>query len=149
MPKSFFDEYGNQLSPKLIIRCKKLVWTGKLDDESKEIYGLINFMRFYEIKLYNLVQFDYYGNDLFKVKIFKDTAVECNYPIKNPEEFFKDDNINTWKKEQYIINCLSLEYQKAYALWKFNCYENYVQSFDIHVGNADLDKNILSLVSHI
>lgn len=145
MPKSFFDEFGKKLSSKLIIKCKKMIWKGKLDEESKEIYGLINFMRFYEIKIYNLVQFDYYGNDLFDVKIFKDTAIECNYPIEDPEVFFKNDNINSWRKEQYMIDCSSLEYQKSYALWKFNSYENNVTSFDIKISDAAIDKNLMPL----
>lgn len=147
MPKSFHDEFGEHLSSKLIIRCKKLIWKGNFDDEMKEIYGLMNFMRFYGIKIYNLVQFDYYGNDLFVVKIFKDTALEINYPEEDPEEFFKKECNHYWRKEQYLFDSLSLEYQKSNALWSFNGCENVVQYFDINICNSDIDEQLMTLVS--
>lgn len=126
MPKSFYAEFGKKLSSKLIIRWKKIVWKAKFDEDMKELYDLESFMRFFEIKLYNLVQFDYYGNDLFLVKIFRNSGIESNYQTLDPALFFKNESMHRWRHEEYMLDCISLEYQKSLALWLYNAYENNV-----------------------
>lgn len=65
-------------------------------------------MKYYEIKMYNVVQFDYYGGDEFDVTIFKDTRIEINYPQMTESEFLKSEKFLQWKKDEYIVDGMSL-----------------------------------------
>ena len=146
IPKSFLDEIGNQVSSSVIVKCGNIAWKAKIENESSVIFGLRRFMRFFEVKLWNLVQFDYYGNNLFIVHIFKDNAVESKYPKIDPEEFFKNENMNSWREEQYVIDFLSMEYQKSCALWTFNAYTDCVPYYNVKIGRLDIDENVEKLV---
>lgn len=131
------------------LKCKDHVWKAKIDTDAERIKDLSEFMKFYEIKLYNLVLFDYHGEDLFTVKVFKETAVECNYPTMNADEFFRSHRRNQWREEQYIFDCWNLEYDKSRALWTFNAFENYVNYFEIDINKFDIDAKLNNLVSNI
>ncbi|KAK1367678.1 hypothetical protein POM88_033770 [Heracleum sosnowskyi] len=142
IPKSFYDEFGKYLSPNLKIMCKEITWEAEIDTKLLKICGLGTFMRFYEIKLYNLVQFDFYGNNIFVVNIFKDSGVECVYPIKDKKVFMDNEKMHTvWRKEEYVIDGWSLEFDKANALWSFNSHQNYVDYFEKKINFNDMDEN--------
>ncbi|KAK1360110.1 hypothetical protein POM88_044584 [Heracleum sosnowskyi] len=122
--------------------CKEITWEAEIDTELVKICGLGTFMRFYEIKLYNLVQFDFYGNNTFVVNIFKDSGVECVYPIKDKKVFMDNEKMHTvWRKEEYVIDGWSLEFDKANALWSFNSHQNYVDYFEKKINFNDMDEN--------
>ncbi|KAK1396947.1 hypothetical protein POM88_006810 [Heracleum sosnowskyi] len=143
IPKSFYDEFGEHLSANVKIMCKDITWEAKIDMELGKICDLGSFMKFYEIKIYNLVQFDFYGNNLFLVKKFKDSTVECEYPITNQKVFMDNEKLHTvWRKEQYVIDGWSLEYDKAHALWSFSSHHNYVNYFEKKIKFYDIDENV-------
>ncbi|KAK1384936.1 hypothetical protein POM88_022671 [Heracleum sosnowskyi] len=143
IPKSFYDEFGEHLSANVKIMCKDITWEAKIDMELGKICDLGSFMKFYEIKIYNLVQFDFYGNNLFLVKKFKDSAVECEYPITNQKVFMDNEKLHTVRrKEQYVIDGWSLEYDKAHALWSFSSHHNYVNYFEKKIKFYDIDENV-------
>lgn len=147
--ESLVNTFGHQLSASVIIKCEKFVWKEKFDKDTREINGLIRFIRCYEVKLNNLLQFDYYAKDMFLVKIFRDNEVECNNRIEDPELFLKNENLSSWRKDRYTIDRNSvktMKYQKSHALWSFNANENYDYCFDINIDNVDLDHNIRNLV---
>ncbi|KAK1378495.1 hypothetical protein POM88_025239 [Heracleum sosnowskyi] len=146
VPQSFLDEFLEHLTSRVIVKCDRFVWEAKFDKDTKKIYGLRRFMRFYQIKLYNLVQFDYYRDCLFLVKIFKNTAVECDYRKQDPEEFFRNEDLNSWRKEHYITDCLSLEYEKCHAVWSLNAFENHVGYININIRDVDIDQKHEKLV---
>ncbi|KAK1384321.1 hypothetical protein POM88_022056 [Heracleum sosnowskyi] len=142
IPKSFYDEFGKYLSQNLKIMCKEITWEAEIDTELVKICGLGTFIRFYEIKLYNLVQFDFYGNIIFVVNIFKDSGVECVYPIKDKKVFMDNEKMHTvWRKEEYVIDGWSLEFDKPNALWSFNSHQNYVDYFEKKINFNDMDEN--------
>ncbi|KAK1401088.1 hypothetical protein POM88_000693 [Heracleum sosnowskyi] len=147
IPKSFYDEFGKYLSPNLKIMCKEITWEAEIDTKLLKICGLGTFMRFYEIKLYNLVQFDFYGNNIFVVNIFTDSGVECVYPIKDKKVFMDNEKMHTvWRKEEYVIDGWSLEFDKANALWSFNSHQNYVDYFEKKINFNDMDENHTNVV---
>lgn len=74
---------------KLWFICGKVCWKGSLRLDLVSFDDLGSFVRYYKIKMYSTVQFDYYGDDLFKVKVFTTNAVECDYPITKTKEFIK------------------------------------------------------------
>lgn len=76
------------------IKCKKFNWKAKIDLKTGKVYGLRRFKHLYEIKLYNVVQFDYYGEDMFVVKIFKEYGIEVKYPNMNPKDITKDEHMS-------------------------------------------------------
>lgn len=125
--------------------CNEITWEAEIDTELAKICGLGSFVRFYEIKLYNLVHFDFYGNNMFVVKFFKDTGVECVYPIKDKKEFMDSEDSHTvWRKEEYVIDGWSLELDKARALWSFNSQQNYVDYFEKKIDYLENETNTVS-----
>lgn len=117
-------------------------WKAEIDEEKEKLCGLAKFMHFHEIKLYNLVQFDYYGDDLFVTKIFKESAIELKYLKCNPKDFLTVVHLSTFKEEEYELDGWSLAYDKARALWNFCACQNYVQYFELMIHNADIDKQV-------
>lgn len=103
-------------------------------------------MRFYGVKIYNLLQLDYYGDNLFVVKIFKDTATECNYESKDLAEFLKIEDLEHWRKDKYVLDSLSLEYEKVSARWLFNALHNNASYFQITINSLDIDPKQNKLV---
>lgn len=104
-------------------------------------------MKFYGVKIYNLLQFDYYGESVFVIKIFKDTAIECTYPTEKVEVYFQNAESQRWKKDQYILDSSSLEYEKVCALWIFNAYHNYAKYVEIQIKNMNIDLEMNNMVS--
>lgn len=147
IPKSFCEAFGCQLSSNVIIKCKKIAWKASFDNGKKRFYGLESLMRFYKIKLYNLIQFDYYGQNLFVVSIYRETAIECKYPTTNPNENYKNEDMTTWIKDEYVIDRFSMEYDKSQELWSFNACQNCVLYFNINIRNSDIDLKTKHLVS--
>lgn len=56
---------------------------------SMMIDGLGMFTRYYNVTMYSTIQFDYYGDNLFKVRILQVNGVECNYPKVDVAEFIR------------------------------------------------------------
>lgn len=44
-----------------------------------------------------MVQFDYYGDDMFIVKIFKSTVIDIDHTKQNPKEFVKMKKLKNGK----------------------------------------------------
>lgn len=147
IPKSFVAEFGKILSSRVRIKCKKFEWKAKYDKDLKLLYGMRRFMKYYEIKMYGVVQFDYYGNDQFGVRVFKNYAIESNYRMMTPLQFLRSKKCRKWREDEYIIDGLSLQYQMSIALWSFNAFMNYVDYFEIRVNNVHIDGRYPFLVS--
>ncbi|KAK1388306.1 hypothetical protein POM88_016484 [Heracleum sosnowskyi] len=47
-----------------------------------------------------------------------------------------------WRKEQYVIDEWSLEYDKSHALWSFCSHHNYVNYFEKKIKFFDIDENV-------
>lgn len=126
-----------------------MAWKATFDECKNRFYGLQSFMRFYEIKIYNLIQFDYYGENLFVVAgIFRDTATECKYPTTiNVEEYFKTKDITSWIEDEYVIDRCSMEYHKSRELWLFNACHSCYLYFTINIGKDDIAGKRNKLVS--
>lgn len=75
----FVHEFGDELPFWLHVKCNSFVWCCKYDMDQNQICGLTTFMKIYGIKLYNVLQFDYFGNGIFVVKVFDETAVERKF----------------------------------------------------------------------
>lgn len=106
-------------------------------------------MKYYEIKMYGLVQFDYCGEDEFFVKIFKNTAIQPNYRKMCPSKFLGSEKCRNWKKTEYIVDDTSLEFQKAVAIWSFNAFMDYVDYLEMKIGTMHIDGELPYLVSSV
>lgn len=83
--------------------CGNVFWKGRINSEMRIFDGLESFMRYYTVKMYSMIQFDYYGDDTFKVIIFKTNMVEYNYPTIDVNFFIKNKNTDNWKAEEFIL----------------------------------------------
>lgn len=117
------------------------MWKARIDHDTERICGLQKFMEFYEIKLYNLMMFDFFGKDLFLVKIFRNTAIECNYVVKNLDDYFKYGKSTRSKEEEYIFDLWSPEYDRSRALWSFSASRNSQIYFEIIMKKNYVDGN--------
>lgn len=123
-------------------------WKGRFNLDMRRFDGLRSFMRYYTLKMYSIVQFDYYGNDIFKVIISKTNMVECNYPTTHVDVFIKNKNTVKWKPKEYILGQSNIEYEKHASLWSFNGYWNSSEFKEMKVSKSDIDPKSSSMVCY-
>lgn len=139
VPTKFHKEIGHNLNSAIYIKCKKCVWQAKYNADSLEISGLPNFMIYYRVELFNLVQFEYYGNDIFNVTIFKESGIECKYPIIHPVKYLKSEEARKWRKGKLIPEVGSMECEKNAALFCFNALKNVSDYYEIDIISNSFD----------
>nr|XP_017258259.1 PREDICTED: uncharacterized protein LOC108227556 [Daucus carota subsp. sativus] len=144
VPASFHDRYGDFLPSQLGIRCKKYLWPAKYDKAVRKIYDIGKFMRYYGLTVYNVALFEYYGDGLFEVQIFRDTAVECLYPKMHPTEFFKTTG-KYYDEEDYILDTKSLELEKQLSLLCFNACANKTDFVEMCLSEQNLNPHLQNL----
>ncbi|KAK1402871.1 hypothetical protein POM88_002476 [Heracleum sosnowskyi] len=54
------------------------------------------------------------------------------------EKFIENPYLKNWKRDQYVLNASTLEYEKAGALWLFNAYRNYANYFEMKISSLDI-----------
>lgn len=145
VPDSFISAIDGNIPSKLRIICNTLKWRARFDSEVGKICGLADFMEYYGIKLFNIILFEYHGNGVFSVKVYKTAAIETNYPTILPNEWKKQKN--EWKDEEFMVEYGNLEFQKAIALLGYNALLNLSQSFEISIGSVDFEEGGINLVS--
>lgn len=74
-------------------------------------------MRLYNDKLFSTLQLDFYGDDIFKVMILKENAVESIYPTTDVKEFVMNKPKELWSPEEFVIERSTLEYEKHLSLF--------------------------------
>lgn len=139
-------ECGKKMAKKLLLKSGKSIWKCTYDAANKRIVGVGSFIRYYGITLYGMVQFDYYGDDMFSVRIFKSTAISIDHPSQNPKEFVKNEKFEEWKTDEFQFDSTTLEFRKSVSLWGFNAYRNYREYYSMKVYGFDLDPRIYNLV---
>ncbi|KAK1401320.1 hypothetical protein POM88_000925 [Heracleum sosnowskyi] len=55
------------------------------------------------------------------------------------EKFIENPYLPNWKRDQYVLNASTLEYEKAGARWLFNAYRNYANYFEMRIKSLDID----------
>lgn len=108
----FHKSYRYKLSARIYVRCKNCVWWVKYDAKNYSIFGLRKFMMFYGVKLFDFIQFDYYRGDMFVVTIFNESVLEPNYPVIEPPNFFNSEKAKNCKREDFVIERGTVEYEK-------------------------------------
>lgn len=81
-------------------------------------------MRFYGLKIFNLVQLDYYGEGVFLVTLFKDNIIEYNYLIGNPNYLNISKEWEDLNKDNYVLHTGTLQSEKCITFISFNAYSN-------------------------
>lgn len=61
---------------------------------------------------------------MFKVRIFKNNAVECTYPTTDVEEFVKNKDSEDWNHEEYVLGMSTVETEKCSSVWALNAFYN-------------------------
>ncbi|KAK1373883.1 hypothetical protein POM88_030076 [Heracleum sosnowskyi] len=83
--------------------------------------------------------------DMVGSKISSNVTISCdNVPWK--AKINQNENMEEWRADQYIIDCLTLEYHKYCALWKFNVYTEFGKYFNIKIRKMDIDQNARFLI---
>lgn len=149
VPKAYHKEFGCNISSAILIKCQNCVWRAKYSAEAIKIWGLRRFMIFYGVDLFNLVQFDYYGDDIFFVTIFKETGIESKYPVISPLNFFESEEGKEWKKRRLIPEHGNMDYEKNAAMFTFNGLRNVRDYYDIDIVNSYTDDNFQKMVSNL
>lgn len=124
---------------KVSLHCRNINWKAKFNYAMSKFDGLETFMRYYDMTMYSMVKFDYYGEDLFRVKIFETHAVECHYPKNNVKEFINNQKTQQWMDEEYIVGRSTLEFEKFISLWRFNAKWNWGGDKKMVVSEGDID----------
>ncbi|KAL1824226.1 hypothetical protein ACET3Z_011004 [Daucus carota] len=120
LPEEFVDTFGHTLPFMIGISCKMVLWCVDCDIERKEICSLSRFMKYYGLKIFNLVQFDYLGEGLFVVRLFKETAIESKYPTDRANDVQCSKEWEALNRSHYVLDTSTLEGEKAIASISFN-----------------------------
>lgn len=103
MPDEFVDRFGPMIPFRIALSCLKIMWVVKYDLHKRHIYGLGKFFKFYDFKIFNLAQLDYLGEGLFVVTLFKDNAMELEYPVGNPNNLVMDKEWEEQNRDDYVV----------------------------------------------
>ncbi|KAK1380370.1 hypothetical protein POM88_027114 [Heracleum sosnowskyi] len=96
-------------------------------------------MKFYGVRIFGIIQFDYYDNGLFNVNIFKKTAIECYYPLSDPRAYKKSEAAKEYNIDEFLINFDSLEYFKRIEQLSFNGFFLEPHYAEIEIMTKDID----------
>ncbi|KAK1361406.1 hypothetical protein POM88_045880 [Heracleum sosnowskyi] len=58
------------------------------------------------------------------------------------DKFIENPYLPNWKRDQYVLNASTLEYEKAGARWLFNAYRNYANYFEMRIKSLDIDQEM-------
>ncbi|KAK1366480.1 hypothetical protein POM88_042041 [Heracleum sosnowskyi] len=58
------------------------------------------------------------------------------------DKFIENPYLPNWKRDQYVLNASTLEYEKAGARWVFNAYRNYANYFEMRIKSLDIDQEM-------
>lgn len=147
IPSELRSNYKTKLPSKLWFICENVCWKGRFNSDVGTLDGLGSFMRFYKLKMYSTIQFDYYGDDLFVVKKFKTNAVEGDCPRNNPKTFTKNKETYDWNLDEYIVGNSTIELEKHTSLWGFNAYWNSADFKKMKISSSDLNRRTSYVVS--
>lgn len=146
LPKAVHNDIGKDITTKLMFKCEHSVWKCTYDSEKMRFKGLQKFMRYYRVTIFSMLKFDYYGDDMFKVTIFKPNAIESKRPMYDFKDFVTYNGFQTWNPEEFMFDGSSLEFQKNLGIWAFNSYRNYPEYYSMRVYSFDIDKRKHELV---
>lgn len=133
LPSSFLDKYGEKLYYHLYLKCENLMWLAVYDKDRKKICGLNNFLRFYDLRMYSVLIFDYFGSGNFAVKCYKSTATSVISPTIDPAEFFANENSNQLNMDEFIYGRNHLQIEKYIGLVCYNAFNHDPEEFKIEV----------------
>lgn len=137
------------METKVAVFCGKVCWKVRYNKNMQMIEGFSTFRRFYNVKIFNTLRFDYYGESLFKVVIIKENAVECVYPKTKVREFKKCKKPDLWKPEECVFGMSTIEYEKKLSLWGLTAYRNIEEEMAMTVSNSDVDRYNEKVVRYI
>lgn len=103
-------DIGEDISTKLMFKWGNSVWKCTYDSEKMRFKGLQKFMRYCRVIIFSMIKFDYYGDAMFRVTIFKPNAIECKRPTYDFKDFVTYDGFQKWNQDEFMIDGLSLEF---------------------------------------
>ena len=129
------------------ISCKNVLWCVDYDLQQNQICSLNRFKKYYGLKIFNMVQFDYVGEGLFIVRLFKETAFECKYPTGRANDVDYGMDWEALNRAQYLLDTSTLEFEKSMSSISFNaCLPRADYAYLLFV-ESDIDKSRGQLVS--
>lgn len=141
LPEEFVDTFGHTLPFMIGISCKMVLWCVDCDIERKEICSLSRFMKYYGLKIFNLVQFDYLGEGLFVVRLFKETAIESKYPSDRANDVQCSKEWEALNRSHYVLDTSTLEGEKAIASISFNACSHQTDYTYLMFVESDIDQS--------
>lgn len=146
IPSRFLHQFEQKLPYHLHIKCNTLIWKAIYDKERKKICGLYDFMRFYKLKMYSVVVFDYFGAGYFDVNCYNHTATSIVYPTIDPVVFFKNEKSTHSRMDEFIYGCNCLEVEKYISIIAYNAIRNNPEEFKIEVSGLENSEEMQHLV---
>lgn len=90
-------------------------------------------MKFYNIKPYHMILFEYYGGPSFNIEIYNPYAVEINYSIPPKIASSSSEGIN-------VLDVSDIEIDKLCGNFCYNAYNNWHGLFDLVLRQKHLRK---------
>lgn len=137
IPSAFLEQFGGKLYYHLFIKCNNIIWNAIFDKDRKKIYGLYDFLTYYDLRMYSVVIFDYFGRGNFSIKGYKHTATSMVNPTIQPDQFFKNENSRHLRMDQFVYGRDKLEIEKYIGMVSYNAAKNDTDIFKIQVNGVE------------
>lgn len=137
IPSFFLDKFGSSLSYHLQIKCNNLMWHAIYDNNKKKIRGLYDFLRFYDLRMYSVVIFDYFGCGKFVAKCYTHNATVVVNPTVEPDDFFKNEKSRYLTMDRFVYGHNNLEIEKLIAISSYNSIKESAEEFKLEVKAVD------------
>lgn len=148
MPDDFVHSFGAMLPIRIGLSCRNIMWVVKYDLQQREIIGLSKFMRYYGMKIFNMAQLDYYGEGLFVVSLFKDTALELNYPVGMPKDLNMSKEWEEQNRDDYVVRAGTFQLAACETSIFFNCCTNKDGYASMLILESDMEMDRGLMVIH-
>ena len=94
-----------------------------------------------------MVHFDYYGEGLFVIKLFRDTATECNYPDGFATNLEFSEEWEIANRDDYVLDTSTSEYENAMNSIRFNACLNNREFGSLIFSESNFDPTSGKMVS--
>ncbi|KAK1353521.1 hypothetical protein POM88_051886 [Heracleum sosnowskyi] len=116
IPEPFLSEFGRIMPYFLQLRFDDIMWHAYFEKEEKKVCGTYDLFRYYDLRMYSFVIFDYIGKGIFKVKGYTTNAIEVQKPEIDVAQFYKNFEPSQLRFDEFVYGRNHLQIERYIAM---------------------------------
>ncbi|KAK1397455.1 hypothetical protein POM88_007318 [Heracleum sosnowskyi] len=116
IPEPFLSEFGRIMPYFLQLRFDDIMWHAYFEKEEKKVCGTYDLFRYYDLRMYSFVIFDYIGKGIFKVKGYTTNAIEAEKPEIDVAQFYKNFEPSQLRFDEFVYGRNHLQIERYIAM---------------------------------